>query len=163
MVKPNTSDFISDALKSRKFILSKELARKVARLMCSLALILIYEPIMATNEVKSISIGTIKRQAVTLVKTDIYRAWRLKHPLLLSATVTFIAPSSAPMLEPTFPAHISAVTNGASALKTAMPMREGNHEVAPKSLKDGLDCFVNTTPMIKPVRDIRGRESQPIL
>ena len=62
------------------------------------------------------------------------------------------------MFDPTFPALIRAVTNGASALIIAMETKEGNQEVAPKSANDGLDCLVKTRPVIKPVSEIKGRD-----
>ncbi len=76
-------------------------------------------------------------------------------------SVTFIEPSSAPMLEPTFPAAISAVTNGANALMIAMATNEGSQELAPNSARDGRDCFVNTKPVTKPVKVIKGSDLYP--
>src|SRR6476620_4320118 len=73
-------------------------------------------------------------------------------------SVTFIEPSSAPMFEPTLPAAIRAVTNGASALITAMEISEGNQELAPKVASEGLDCLVKTIPVIKPVKEINGND-----
>src|SRR5690606_32089130 len=77
-------------------------------------------------------------------------------------SVTFIELSSAPICDPTFPEAINAVTKGAKARTIAMDIREGNHEVAPNSSKEGLDCFVKTKPTIKPVKLIKGNERQPI-
>jgi len=76
-------------------------------------------------------------------------------------SVTFMEPSSAPIPEPTFPAQISAVTNGPIALIRAIPINDGNHEVAPNSSSEGRDCFVKTIPTIKPVREIKGRDLNP--
>jgi hypothetical protein len=36
----------------------------------------------------------------------------------------------------------------------AIPIREGSHEVAPNSASEGLDCFVKTMPVIKPVNEM---------
>jgi hypothetical protein len=44
----------------------------------------------------------------------------------------------------------------------AMPIIEGSHEAAPKSSSEGRDCFVKTTPMIKPVTVISGSDFSPI-
>ena len=77
-------------------------------------------------------------------------------------SVTFIEPSSAPMLDPTFPAQMSAVTSGASARITAMVISEGSQEVAPKAAREGRDCLVNTAPTTNPVSVIRVRERTPI-
>ena len=77
-------------------------------------------------------------------------------------SVTFIDPSSAPIPDPTFPAQIKAVTNGPSAFTIAIPMSEGNQEVAPKSSRDGRDCLVKTIPMINPVNEISGNARKPI-
>ena len=76
-------------------------------------------------------------------------------------SVTFIEPSSAPMLEPTFPAQISAVTNGPNALIIAIPIKEGSQDVAPKSSNEGRDCFVKTIPTINPVSEINANDFKP--
>src|SRR5450631_3909822 len=73
-------------------------------------------------------------------------------------SVTLIEPSSAPILEPTLPATTSAVTKGARARIMASAIREGNHEVAPNDAREGRDCFVNTIPIIKPVREIKASD-----
>src|SRR5665213_1171888 len=73
-------------------------------------------------------------------------------------SVTFMDPNSAAILEPTLPAQISAVTNGAKARIIAMATRLGNQEVAPKVDKDGLDCLVKTRPVIKPVSEIKNND-----
>ena len=77
-------------------------------------------------------------------------------------SVTFIEPNSAPILEPTLPEQISEVTKEAKALTMAIEIREGNHEVAPNSAKEGRDCFVKTMPVTKPVNVIKANERQPI-
>src|ERR1700743_811650 len=76
-------------------------------------------------------------------------------------SVTRIEPSSAPMLEPTLPEAISAVTNGASARIIAIDTNDGSHEFAPKVASDGLDCLVNINPTIKPVTVIKVNERTP--
>src|SRR5690606_34281106 len=76
-------------------------------------------------------------------------------------SVTRIDPSSAPICDPTFPEAISAVTNGANARIMAMEINAGNHDVAPNSASEGLDWLVNTNPVIKPVREISGRDFHP--
>src|SRR6187431_1879842 len=73
-------------------------------------------------------------------------------------SVTFMEPSSAPILEPTLPAAINAVTRGASARITAMEISEGSQELAPNVSKDGLDCLVKTMPVINPVSDINAKD-----
>ena len=77
-------------------------------------------------------------------------------------SVTRIEPNSAPILDPTLPAAISAVTNGASARIMAIDTNDGNHEVAPNSANDGRDCLVNINPTIKPVNDIKVNERTPV-
>lgn len=76
-------------------------------------------------------------------------------------SLTFIDPNSAPMLEPTLPAEINAVSKGAKVLNKAMPTNDGNQEVAPNSANDGLDCFANTIPVMKPVREINAKDLYP--
>src|SRR6476661_4103282 len=70
-------------------------------------------------------------------------------------SVTFIEPNSAPILEPTLPAAINAVTSGANARMMAIATKDGNHDVAPNSASDGRDCLVNTKPVTKPVSEVR--------
>src|SRR3546814_6689480 len=67
-------------------------------------------------------------------------------------SVTFIEPSPAPMLEPTLPAAIRAVTSGARARIIAMEINAGSQEVAPKSAREGRDWLGNTIPVIKQER-----------
>src|SRR6202000_2851546 len=76
-------------------------------------------------------------------------------------SVTRIEPSSAPMLEPTLPEAINAVTNGANALIMAMETNDGSHEVAPNVTSDGRDCLVNIKPTIKPVTVISVNDLTP--
>lgn len=77
-------------------------------------------------------------------------------------SVTFIEPNSAPILDPTFPEQMREVTNEARALTIAIEINEGSQEVAPNSAKDGRDCFVNTMPVTKPVKLIKGSDKHPI-
>ena len=73
-------------------------------------------------------------------------------------SVTRIEPSSAPILEPTFPAAIREVRSGAKVLSNAIPTKDGNQEVAPNSAREGLDCLVKTIPVMKPVKEIKARD-----
>jgi hypothetical protein len=86
--------------------------------------------------------------AMTLVTTKYLNGLMADTSIASICSVTLIEPSSAPMLEPTFPAQINAVTSGPNALIIAMPIKDGSHDVAPNSSKDGLDCFVKTIPTI---------------
>src|SRR2546428_12275254 len=92
--------------------------------------------------------------AITRVTTKYLNGLIAETSMASICSVTLIEPNSALMLEPTFPAQISAVTNGPKALMMAMPINDGNQGVAPKFSNDGLDCLVKTTPTIKPVRVI---------
>ena len=65
------------------------------------------------------------------------------------------------MLEPTFPAQISAVTSGASDRNNATVISDGSQEVAPNAASDGRDCLVNTMPVTNPVSVISGSERTP--
>ena len=76
-------------------------------------------------------------------------------------SVTRIEPNSAPMLEPTLPAAIKAVTNGANARIMAIETNDGIHEVAPNSASEGRDCLVKITPTINPVTVINVNERTP--
>src|ERR1700748_2771913 len=69
-------------------------------------------------------------------------------------SVTRMEPSSAPILEPTLPDAINAVTKGANALNIAIETNDGSQDVAPNDASDGRDCLVNIKPVIKPVKVI---------
>src|ERR1700744_726033 len=77
-------------------------------------------------------------------------------------SVTRIEPNSAPMLEPTFPAAISAVISGARARIIAIDTKDGSHDCAPKLAKDGRDCLVKIKPVINPVNVISVNERTPV-
>ena len=94
-------------------------------------------------------------EAMTLVTTKYLKGLIADTSIASICSVTFMEPNSAPILEPTLPAQIKAVTNGPKALTMAIPMREGNHELAPKSSSEGRDCLVKTIPTIKPVTVIK--------
>src|SRR3954467_13715104 len=95
--------------------------------------------------------GTITVHASTRVATKYLKGLIAETSIASICSVTFMEPNSAPMLEPTFPAHIKAVTREPSARTMAMEINEGSQDVAPNSASDGLDCFVKTIPVIKPV------------
>jgi len=96
--------------------------------------------------------------ASTLVTTRYLKALTPDTSIASICSVTFMDPNSAPMLDPTFPAQIRAVTNGASARIMAMATSDGNQEVAPNSANDGRDCLVNTSPVINPVMEISAND-----
>ena len=100
--------------------------------------------------------------ASTLVTTRYLNGLIAETSIASICSVTFIEPSSAPIPDPTFPEQINAVTKGPSAFTIAIPNSEGNHDVAPKSSSDGLDCFVNTIPIINPVSVMSGKARRPI-
>src|SRR3954466_9261315 len=100
--------------------------------------------------------------AITRVVTKYLKGLMADTSMASICSVTFIEPNSAPMLEPTLPAQISAVTSEPSALTMAMEISDGSHEVAPNVSSDGRDCFVNTIPVIKPVSVISGSAFKPI-
>lgn len=105
--------------------------------------------------------GTVRVVAKTRVHTKNLNGLVPDTSMASICSVTRMEPSSAPMLEPTLPAAISAVTNGASARIIAIDTNDGNHEVAPNWPKDGLDCLVNIKPTINPVNDIKVNERTP--
>ncbi len=87
--------------------------------------------------------------ASTLVLTKNLKGLVADTSMASICSVTRIEPSSAPMLEPTFPAAISEVSEEQGVLSKAIPTREGSQDVAPNSASEGLDCLVNTTPVDK--------------
>src|SRR5688500_15970839 len=96
--------------------------------------------------------------ATTRLTTKNLNGFTAETSIASICSVTFIDPSSAPILEPTLPAAINAVTNGAKALIMAIATREGSHELAPNSASEGLDCFVKTRPVTNPVKLINGSD-----
>src|SRR5256885_3144375 len=113
---------------------------------------------MATKAVYIISSGNMMVVATTLLTIKNLKGFTADTSIASICSVTFIEPSSAPILEPTFPAQIKAVTKGASALIMAIATKDGNHEVAPNSDREGRDCFVKTRPVIKPVSVMRASD-----
>ena len=81
----------------------------------------------------------MKVVAMTRVTTKNLNGFVAETSIASICSVTFIEPNSAPMFEPTFPAAINAVTNGANALTTAIEISEGSQEVAPNSDNEGRD------------------------
>src|SRR5687768_7695142 len=158
MVKPNTIDFASVVKMSRKVIVEKALSKNVVRLVSSLRCTSRNEPIMATNALYITNIGSISVVASTRVTTKNLNGLTAETSIASICSVTFIDPSSAPIFDPTLPAQIKAVTNGASALMIAIDTSDGSQEVAPKSASEGRDCFVKTKPVINAVSVIRGSD-----
>ena len=106
--------------------------------------------------------GIVSVVANTLVQTRNLNGLVPDTSIASICSVTRIEPSSAPMLDPTFPAAISAVINGASARIMAIETREGSHDCAPKFANEGLDCLVKIKPVIKPVNVISVNERTPV-
>ena len=101
------------------------------------------------------SMGIISVVASTRLTTKNLNGLTADTSIASICSVTFMEPNSAPMLDPTFPAAIKAVTNGANARMIAIATREGNHDVAPNCDSEGLDCLVKTRPVINPVNVIK--------
>src|SRR4051812_19826332 len=158
IVKPNSIVFNTDEIISRKEIVLKALSKYAVKLVCSLLYTFKKEPIIPTKPVYSINMGIITEVAITRVTTRNLNGLVADTSMASICSVTFIEPSSAPILEPTFPAQISAVTSGANARMMAIEISEGNHEEAPKVCSEGRDCLVKTIPVIKPVSEISGSD-----
>src|SRR6201996_8035817 len=93
--------------------------------------------------------------ASTLVQTKNLNGLVPDTSIASICSVTRIEPSSAPMLEPTLPAAIKAVTSGARARIIAIDTSDGSQEFAPNCDNEGRDCLVNINPTINPVNEIR--------
>ena len=78
-------------------------------------------------------------------------------------SVTRMDPSSAPIPEPMRPAQIKAVIMGPISLIMETLTMAGIQETAPNCCKVGLDCRVNTNPIMNPVTPTSNRERLPIL
>ena len=109
----------------------------------------------------NINNGTIQVVASTRVTTRNLKGLVADTSIASICSVTFMEPSSAPMFDPTFPAVMRPVTNGANARIIAMATSDGSQEVAPNSDNEGRLCFVNTMPVIKPVSVIQGTDFTP--
>src|ERR1700750_2646626 len=96
----------------------------------------------------------VKVVAITLVQTRNLKGLVPDTSIASICSVTRMEPISAPMLDPTFPAAIRAVTNGANARIIAIEPKDGSHDCAPKLANDGLDCLVKIKPVTKPVNVI---------
>ena len=113
---------------------------------------------METKAVYNINIGIIAVVAPMRVFTKYLKGFTAETSIASICSVTRMEPSSAPMLDPTLPAQIIAVTNGANDFITAIATRDGSHDWAPNSASEGRDCLVNTTPVIKPVSVINAND-----
>src|SRR5580698_837463 len=96
--------------------------------------------------------GMVKVVASTRVHTKNLNGLVPDTSIASICSVTRMEPSSAPMLDPTLPAAMSAVINGARARIIAMDTSDGSHDCAPKFNKDGRDCLVKISPVTKPVK-----------
>ncbi len=161
MVNPKTVDFKTEEKISRKVMVEKPLLMNVVILTASLACTLKYDPRSATNPQYNPKTGTVSVQAITRVVTKYLNGFIAETSIASICSVTRIEPNSAPILEPTFPAQINAVTSEASARTMAIEISDGSHEVAPNSASDGRDCLVNTIPVMKPVNVINGKDFNP--
>src|SRR5690554_67825 len=139
MVNPNNTDFNSEDVISKKERASNTCTKKVVRLTFSLAVTLKKDPINPTKSVYITNIEIIKVVASTRVTTRYLKGLVAETSMASICSVTFIDPSSAPILEPTFPAAIRAVTNGPIALTMAMAINAGSQDDAPNSANEGLD------------------------
>src|SRR5690606_6778076 len=162
IVKPNKMDFSREEVISKKDNASKTCTKKVVKLTFSLALTFRKDPKRPTKSVYITNTGIINVVANTRVTTRYLNGLVADTSMASICSVTFIDPSSAPILDPTFPAAIKAVTRGPMALTIAIAIKAGNQEVAPNSANEGLDWLVNTIPTIKPVKEIKGSELYPI-
>ncbi len=162
MVKPKTIDLNNEEKTSIKEMEENPCLKKVIKLVDSRECTLKYEPIRATNPQNNPNIGMVIVAATTRVTTRYLNGFIAETSMASICSETRIEPNSAPMLEPTFPAHINAVTSDAKARTIAIDINEGNQDVAPKSAKEGRDCLVKTMPVINPVSAINGNDFTPI-
>src|SRR6185436_15552367 len=93
--------------------------------------------------------GNIKVVAATRLTTRKENGRVPETSIASICSVTFILASSAPMLDPNFPAQIRPVISGPKERTTACETREGNQDSAPKDASEGRDWRVKTTPARK--------------
>src|ERR1043165_7616506 len=139
---------------SMKVIFSKAASTNKAKEVLSLACTSRYEPHNPNPAKKHINTGIMMVVANIRDTTRNLKGLVADTSIASICSVTFIEPSSAPICEPTLPAHISAVTSGARARIMAIETNEGSQLAAPNSDNEGLDCFVNTMPVMNAVMHI---------
>src|SRR5690606_5482677 len=132
-------DLSTEEIISKNVKASNTWTKNVPRLTISLAFTLKKEPINPTKSVYITNMGIMNVVASTLVTTRYLKGLVAETSMASICSVTFMDPSSAPMLEPTFPAAIRAVTRGPIALTIAMAINAGSQEAAPNSDREGLD------------------------
>ena len=115
-------------------------------------------PIASANTTNK---GTMSVVANIRVTTRYLKGLIADTSIASICSVTFIEPNSAPMLDPTLPAQIKAVTKEANARRIAIEISDGNQDVAPNVSNEGRDCFVNTIPVINPVKATNGNDLYP--
>src|SRR5687768_12684403 len=121
------------------------------------------EPSSAIVSANTTRMGNISVVATTLDATR-YAIGRVPDTSIASiCSDTRMLPSSAPMFEPSFPAHINPVISGPSDRTTACDTNDGNHDSAPNEESDGRDCRVKTTPAINDVNAIKNKERYPMI
>src|SRR5688572_28914378 len=137
MAKPKNADFINDENISRYVIDSATSLKYKRKLDLFILFTMKNDPRSATTSVYTTRIGTIKVVAITRVTTR-YENGRVPDTSIASiCSDTCILPSSAPILEPNFPAQISPVIKGPSDRTTACDTSDGSHDSAPNDDKDG--------------------------
>src|SRR5689334_18090739 len=163
MVNPKISALTSVEKISGKLIFTKAPWINVTRLVCSLACTFKNDPSKPMNPLYITSNGTMSVLAMTRVTTRYLNGFTAETSMASICSVTRMEPNSAPICDPTFPAQIKPVINGANAFMIAIPINDGSHDVAPKSANAGLECFVKTIPVINAVSVINDKDLYPTL
>src|SRR5258708_37832153 len=109
----------------------------------------IQEAQMAMESAIMTRTGIISVVAIILVTTRYLNGFVPDTSIASICSVTFIEPSSAPMLEPILPAQINAVMTGPISRTTDSDTIAGSHDSAPNRCNVGRDCTVRTRPMMK--------------
>ena len=155
-------DFVTEVKRSKNVMVSKPRSKKPIKLVASEAFTFEKAPNKPMSAQYKPKIGTVIVEAKTRVTTKYLNGLIADTSIASICSVTRMEPNSAPMLDPTLPAQINAVTKEARARTMAIEIKEGSQEVAPKVSSEGRDCFVNTMPVINPVKVIKGKDFRPI-
>ena len=118
-------------------------------------------PSMPVRFITDVRIGSAITHATTRVTTRYLKESTATASRASICSVTFIAPSSAPMPAPMRPERSRPAVSGPVSRTSAMASPAGMSASAPKRASEARVCIESTTPIAKPLTAISGTERQP--
>ena len=119
-------------------------------------------PMMPVKFMTEVRMGIASMQAATRVTTRNLNESTATASSASICSVTFMAPSSAPMPAPTRPDTSSPTTSGPVSRTSASMSAAGTSASAPKRTSEARVCIDSTMPTAKPDTAMSGSERQPI-